>query len=292
MRLAHLSDLHVLDLTGVKARHFMNKRITGALNLLSFRRDSHPTWLVERALHAVEALNVDHTVVTGDLTNLSLPSEFQRARQLLDRLADWDRLSVVPGNHDIYTRESARANRFESYFGDLMWRDGLPEKDQRYPWFKKIASTHIVGLCSAQPVAPLMAVGHVGEAQLDRMKRHLEQAYQPGDTIVALIHHNLHERAARKNLMHGLKDRALVLDTCADLGVNLMLHGHTHHPHHFMHGAMAVTGCGSSTTRPDGAMQTAHFNVYELSQGKLMSTTRHAFDPSTESFQALSERRT
>ena len=34
LRLAHLSDLHVLDLTGVRARDFLNKRLTGGATLL------------------------------------------------------------------------------------------------------------------------------------------------------------------------------------------------------------------------------------------------------------------
>ena len=42
MRFAQISDIHVPDFEGVTARDFMNKRITGALNLLTGRRGSHP----------------------------------------------------------------------------------------------------------------------------------------------------------------------------------------------------------------------------------------------------------
>ncbi len=46
-------------------------------------------------------MNVDHLVVTGDLTFSAEPREFERAAELLRPFADARKLSVVPGNHDV-----------------------------------------------------------------------------------------------------------------------------------------------------------------------------------------------
>ena len=111
MRLAHISDLHVLDLTGARARDFLNKRITGSATLFARRSTAHQTSVVQAAIRDINEQAPDHVVVTGDLTNLSLRSEFEAATGLLRELGGRDRLSVVPGNHDVYTRESR--GRFE-----------------------------------------------------------------------------------------------------------------------------------------------------------------------------------
>ena len=49
MLLAHISDLHVLDLTGVRPWRFLNKRMTGGLNLVLGRRRMHRIEVVEAA---------------------------------------------------------------------------------------------------------------------------------------------------------------------------------------------------------------------------------------------------
>ena len=49
MRLAHISDLHVLDLKGIKPWRFLNKRVTGGLNLLLGRSKIHRPELLDTA---------------------------------------------------------------------------------------------------------------------------------------------------------------------------------------------------------------------------------------------------
>ena len=114
---------------------------------------------------------VDHILVTGDLTNLALESEFARARGLLEPIALYERLSIVPGNHDIYTRGSERDQRFERYFGDLMWSAETTPSEQTYPWYKDVQGVGVVGLCSARPRLPFIATGEIGKEQLKRLEK-------------------------------------------------------------------------------------------------------------------------
>src|SRR6476469_7735236 len=100
-----------------------NKRITGYANTLLSRGRVHRREYLLAVLRAA-AKDADHVVVTGDITNLSLESEFEEARALLDTMrAD---LTVIPGNHDIYLPSTHLYRRFPHHFGTFM-RSDLPE---------------------------------------------------------------------------------------------------------------------------------------------------------------------
>ncbi len=281
MRIAQLSDVHVLDLEGVTLRRFFNKRITGLANLRGKRHNAHPIALLERAIDDVLAQEVDHVVVTGDLTNLSLESEFSRARELLSRLGGPDRLSVIPGNHDVYTRGAQRARRFEGYFGEWMWPPG---KERTYPWHKQVGDVELFGFCSAVPRMPLIATGVVSKDQLSRFRALAETRSAGKRFAIALVHHNLHARGSRKDAMHGLTNRDALLSTCQSAGVNLMLHGHTHVAHKFEHNGMLVVGSGSSTWDSEDPAHVARYNIYTIDDGALVDTTVRRYDPASKTF--------
>lgn len=284
MRLAHLSDVHVLDLEGVRWHRFLNKRVTGLVNVVGRRRSAHPTALLEAAVAELAAApDVDHVVVTGDLSNLALESEFARARAILAPLAG--RLSVIPGNHDVYTRGAARTRRFESVFGDWMW----PADDaQAYPWMKHLGpagdGVALFGFCSAVPRMPLMATGHVSHDQLARFEALVAGGALAGRTGVALVHHNLHPRGFRKDAMHGLKNRDPFVATLARGGVKLLLHGHTHVAHRFTQEGVDIVGSGSSTWASDQAEHVARYNVYDLDAHGLARLEVRRWDPTAQRF--------
>ena len=281
MRIAHLSDIHVLDLTGVRAWRYLNKRLTGLANVIGSRRNAHPVHVLEAAIAGLVADPVDHVVITGDLSNLALESEFERARALIAPLGGYDRLSVIPGNHDIYTRGSARSKRFEGYFGDLMWSGGA---DRTFPWFKDLGEVKLIGFNSAFPTAPLMAVGGVDDAQLDRLRGLASSGALGGGCACALVHHNLHPRGWRKDRMHGLQNRDALIGACADAGVSVILHGHTHKAHRFDRDGVTIIGCGSSTWSDPAPAHMARYNVYDIGDGALRSTEVRIYDPERGAF--------
>ncbi|PKN58691.1 MAG: hypothetical protein CVU56_04440 [Deltaproteobacteria bacterium HGW-Deltaproteobacteria-14] len=281
MRIAHLSDVHVLDLTGVRAWRYLNKRLTGLANVIGSRRNAHPVHIFEAAIASLRADPVDHVVITGDLSNLALESEFERARALIAPLGGYDRLSVIPGNHDIYTRGSARSKRFEAYFGELMWPDGA---ERTFPWFKDLGEVKLIGFNSAFPTAPLIAVGEVGPDQLRRLHALSAGGALAGGCAVALVHHNLHSRGWRKDRMHGLQDRDAVIAACAEAGVSVVLHGHTHKAHRFVRDGVTVIGCGSSTWSDPAPAHMARYNVYDVGDGALRSTQVRIYDPQRGAF--------
>ena len=131
----------------------------------------------------VKTLSPDHILITGDLTTTALETEFQGARlALADLLADRERTTVLPGNHDRYTTNSVRSKKFEAYFGEFAPRVA-------YPWLRFLDDhTAILGLdptrshISARgflPPAQLVEAQELFEAQKDRIHRLIVACHYP-----------------------------------------------------------------------------------------------------------------
>jgi len=142
----------------------------------------------------------------------------------------------------------------------------------------------LLGFGSAVARLPFFATGHVAPAQLARLAE-LAPALA-GTFPVALVHHNLHVRGFRKDKMHGLVNRDGFLDACAAAGVRLVLHGHTHVSHRFVHAGIDVIGSGSSTWSSDHEDHIARFNVYHIERGRLADVEVHRYDRATDRFTA------
>src|SRR5579883_3286669 len=118
MRIAHFSDLHLLNLDGVRPHRFLNKRLSGYANIALKRGHVHKAAYVRAIAQEVRRQAIDHVCITGDLTNLALETEYELAREVIEKDLGLDpsRVTVVPGNHDLYTRGAQRAGRFRVYF--------------------------------------------------------------------------------------------------------------------------------------------------------------------------------
>src|SRR5688572_10373746 len=203
MRVAHFSDLHVLALDGVSRLRLLNKRFTGWVNLKLKRAHKHRPAYVRAIAREITRAKIDHVVITGDLTNLALEQEFEATKQLLeDELElDAENVTVVPGNHDLYTRGALRSRRFTTFFSHYMESD-LPELAAeiplgRFPVVKLRGPLAIIGMSSAVPRPPLMASGKLGQAQLNALERILEHPEVKKRTAVVALHHPVHNPPSR-----------------------------------------------------------------------------------------------
>src|SRR5262245_29632072 len=169
MRVAHFSDLHVLALEGVERSRFLNKRFTGWVNLRLKREHKHRPAHVRAVAREVARVKADHVVITGDLTNLALEQEFEAVRRLIEEeldIASSD-VTIVPGNHDLYTQGAMRARRFTRFFAPYLESD-LPALSAdislgRFPIVKLRGPLAIIGMSSAVPRMPLVASGELGK---------------------------------------------------------------------------------------------------------------------------------
>jgi 3',5'-cyclic AMP phosphodiesterase CpdA len=266
-RFLHTSDIHFLDLSGVAARRYVGKRLTGWLNLRLRRGRKHDPMLFDRMAQRVPDLHVDRVVVTGDLTNLSLEPEFELTRRKLDALPV--PCTVIPGNHDTYTAGSARAHRFEAYLGHLMGGERLD--GTRYPFMEREGGVALIGVSTAVPTPPFDATGVVGPAQLQRLGRLLVAAKHDKLARIVLIHHPPVAGVSKPSkMLVDLEDFAAVI---RKHGAELVLHGHEHVRLETAlegpDGPVPVHGAASGTSLCHRPRREASFSIYEVSPSGL-----------------------
>jgi 3',5'-cyclic AMP phosphodiesterase CpdA len=307
MKIAHFSDLHLLALDGVPARRFLNKRLTGWANLRLKRGSIHRASYVRAIAREVRRLDIEHVVVTGDLTNLALEGEFALARQVLEEELGLEpyRVTIVPGNHDLYTRGALTSRRFERYFAPYLESD-LPELavdagGGRFPVVKLRDRVAFVALSSAVPRPPLVAAGELGREQIAALARVLAHPEVAGRTIVLVLHHPaVHGWSRLKTHIEGLRDAPALIGELRSLAGGLVLHGHLHRRIQRSldtgAGQMLQVGATSASLHHEEPDRMAGFNVYEVGdeadrRGPKPSTARvlaHVYSPETDTFRVES----
>lgn len=261
LRFLHTSDIHLLDLSGVSLRRYLNKRLTGRVNLALSRGRSHDGRLFDAMMRMAPELRVDRLVVTGDLTNLALEPEFSLVQRTL--AAAPVPITVIPGNHDTYTRGSVRTGRFESFLSEFMQGERLD--DQAYPFVHRQGGVAFIGVSTAVASLPLYAIGKVGGDQLQRLGTLLQRTAAEGLCRVVLIHHPVVDGVS--GARHDLVDRTGFADVIAAHGAELVLHGHEHRTVETVlpgpDGPVPVHGVSSGTSVSTQPGRQACFSVYE-----------------------------
>jgi len=225
--LVHISDVHLGPLTGLRPWHWNTKRALGYVNWHRGRRFVHQPDLADRIAADALAQPHDHIAVTGDLANLGLPVEFVRARAWLDALGGPERVTVVPGNHDIYTGRMFGASCLDSWAPYMRnseaWRKG---ETVRFPFVRIMGPVALIGLNSAVPTPPFVAAGRLGDGQIAQLAACLDRLGEARLIRVVLIHHPpLPGQAPPRR---ALADAAALADVLDRHGAELVLHGHNH----------------------------------------------------------------
>jgi 3',5'-cyclic AMP phosphodiesterase CpdA len=285
MRVAHFSDVHALSLEGVRPWSFLNKRVAGYANLRLHRRAKHPVALFRALVADLNQRAVDHVIVTGDLTNLSLPPEFRLARQILDGIAlGPGEVTVVPGNHDVYTLSALRARWFAQLIGPYACSDGAAAVE--FPLVRVRGEIAVIGLNTALPSPPPLADGWLGRGQLRALEERLSAL--DGKFRIVALHHPPYKN--RHSVLRGLRDRGALQKVLARVGAELVLHGHEHRDLRQElpgpRGAIPVIGVGSGTYDDERRERRARYNIYTIEGGRLVAVETRVHDASREQFAA------
>jgi 3',5'-cyclic AMP phosphodiesterase CpdA len=223
--LIHISDFHLCQPRGSFPHRFFNKRLFSYLSWRIRRRRQHCPEILAALTRAVQSAHPDCVAVTGDLTQLALPSEFDRALSVLQAIGPPQKVLVVPGNHDALVNASWPDSY--SRWSDYMASDAVAsEKPVEYPVLRIHGHVALIGLCSAHPTPILSAAGSMGVRQLQRLAEILDATADRRLFRVVLIHHppkpdmvSFHKR---------LKDADAFGRLVKRYGVELILHGHAH----------------------------------------------------------------
>lgn len=230
-KLAQLTDVHLGPLPPFRPRHWNVKRALGFINFRRNRRAFDDPALVNALTADLAAQDVDHTTVTGDLTNIGMPPEFAQSLAWLQRVGPPGDVTVIPGNHDVYTRlwRDPGIERWRAYMAPRDSRDAVaglpPPLATGFPFVRTFGRFALIALNSAVYMPPAIPAGRVGPAQTARfveISRHLHKA---GYVRIVLIHHPpLGVHGTRRCL----RDAAAFEGALLDVGAELVIHGHNH----------------------------------------------------------------
>ena len=229
-KLAHISDVHLGPLPPVLPWQLANKRITGYLNWKLNRRSQMGIDVLAPLVAHMKASNPDHIIVSGDLTNLALPSEINRMEQWLRDLGDPGFVSATLGNHDAYVPGAARA--CQRSWAPYMRGDGetdVPGPDAapvQSPYRRDRGDVAMIIANSGVATLPFIAGGWLGKRQISHAANLIRLARADGKQIVFVVHHPPFQGATP--FVKKLFDDAALRQMLARNGVDLVLHGHTH----------------------------------------------------------------
>ena len=211
--IAHITDPHLSPAPMPGFADLRLKRVMGFINWKRGRERLNDMALLKRLVEDLRAQRPDHVAVTGDLVNIGMPIEFQRAALWMETLGEPADVSFVPGNHDAYVRASMPL--LATTFAPWATSDDAPESKATYPYLRVRGEIAIIGLSSAVPTAPLMATGRLGKKQLEAFAELLRQTGAKGLARVVLIHHP--PLAGVTPPLRGLSDAAAIRTRCARL---------------------------------------------------------------------------
>lgn len=265
MRLIHLTDPHLSTLEGTSFAQLSGKRWSGYLSWRRKRREQHQPAMLSRVVDAVHAEQPDFILITGDLAHIGLTSEVKQIRSWLESLGAPDKILVIPGNHDVYHRDSwaAVSDAWGPYLHipDLDRSDPGSDNRSFYPVQHDLGRCNLIATSSALPTVVFSATGRLGENQLARLDQRLGEV-DPQNFCCLLIHHPP---------LPGMISRRKALDDAADLEVllakhrvDLILHGHNHKNSSSLCGQTRIFSTNSASSVVAGRQ--AAYRVFEVKQ--------------------------
>jgi 3',5'-cyclic AMP phosphodiesterase CpdA len=271
--LAHLSDPHLSSPAQASLGELLNKRISGYLSWRLRRRREHRPEVLDALLRDLASTNPDHTVITGDLTHLGLPSEFQKVERWLPSVGSPAEVTLIPGNHDAYVN----ADWHETF---ALWADYMAsdpgkgragaERDfqNTFPILRVRCQTALIGISTAQPSPLFFASGSVGQAQLHKLDRILAETRREGLMRIVLIHHPPVPGVVswRKRLTDAVELRSIIQRQ----GAELILYGHGHRAALTElatgEGSVMTIGVPSASALGQKPGRRARYHVYDLTR--------------------------
>jgi 3',5'-cyclic AMP phosphodiesterase CpdA len=265
-----------------------------------------------RALEYVHSLGVDHIIVTGDITANGTSADFRIARSLLASMGvlDTRRLTVVPGNHDVFggvhtaedvltfpkqckmTDQVARLQHFSSAFHETFERTLHHSEKRPFPFAKVLGDVVVIGVNTVAPYSrvrnPLGSNGDVDDGSFESLVELLYSPLFKGKRKVVALHHHFHKmREVRAGAMHSvwgriekhtmkLRGKSRLLKLFATTGVDLVVHGHVHESFEYTRDGVRCLNAGGSIAHDNS--EDLHVNIVRL-DGEECKAEIHSIPP-------------
>lgn len=240
------------------------------------------TIVADALVQDIRNLDPDHIVVTGDLTSLALPGEFETAHKILAPLFQPGRATLLPGNHDLYVPSVVRDRLYEKWFSEWTNSDLKADNDllngcNDYPFpLVRFLGDDVVLLClrDARPTSLYDSSGKVPREQVEALERILSSELVADRIKILGLHYGLVGRDGRSDgFFHRLRNADAIRDLAEKYDISLVIHGHIHR--RFVHkqcsvGSMAIANPGAVAFR--GLSMAYH--LYEIHQDHIKLHSR------------------
>lgn len=294
---AQLSDPHLTSLANVRVPKLLSKRGLGYLSWRRKRRHEHRREVLDALQQDLRREPVELVLVTGDLTHIGLPEEFEEARAWLRQMGEPDQIALVPGNHDACVK--APWETTYALWHDYMAPDaatGAADSAVEFPTLRVRGEIAFIGLSTAVPTPPLLATGIVGPQQLERLAALLHDTAQRHLFRVVYLHHcplARHEKWRKR-----LQDAPALEAVLKEHGAELIVHGHGHRSHYRTlathHGVAPVIAVPSASAMGRNGAQKASYNRYAVqrnSRGWVLEIEARRYNDSRGEFEAVESSR-
>jgi 3',5'-cyclic AMP phosphodiesterase CpdA len=277
-RIAHISDPHI-------SRQFYREHIK-SLKML---------------LRSIVDMGIDHIVISGDIVSTGHEDDYYLAREIFSKLGllDTKRLTVVPGNHDIfggphravdvlsfpqhirgvdYVRNK---NMFVQAFAETF--QGVRRLAGRafFPFVKEIGPFRFLGLNSVPPWSlrynPLGTNGFVNQEQFSALESIVPELQDDEFVNTIICHHHFNDLIREEDVPSNnfwkkvesktmrMKKRKKLLRLFSEMNARYVLHGHIHRNEVYeRNGILFANGAGAICDDP---VRYLKYNVLEHDDG-------------------------
>ncbi|MFT5699935.1 MAG: 3',5'-cyclic AMP phosphodiesterase CpdA [Desulforhopalus sp.] len=229
--LAHFSDPHFARVDHIGTDELLNKRLLGYLKWKLKRQGVHSDELITILNKDLQRTKPDHIAITGDLTQLGLPIEFEITRDWLQTLGTANKVTVIPGNHDTYVETDW--HKTFAHWLDYMEPDVQDQPtdlksslDGLFPTLRIRNRIALIGVNTAYPCGLHLATGKIGDDQLRKLEIILKQISGKRLFRIILIHHPPVQSIV--SWRRRLTDASSLRIMLKRYGAELVLFGHAH----------------------------------------------------------------
>ena len=278
MRLIHITDPHLTSLDAWRPGLKSGKRWLSWLSWQIRRRHRHRPARLNALIAHLEATRPDAWAITGDLCQIGLEQEAREAAAWLKQLAPASRVALVPGNHDIFARDSI--NSIARHW--VKWLQVNPAAAE-WPVVRTFDDVVLIGLNSAVVTPIAKATGKLGQTMRERLLRVLKE--NRGRCRVVLIHPPPLPGSCKPR--KALVDASELASVLQAQGPALVLHGHLHRNLEYGmncdDGSETAVFCTASASAggSQGAAAARIFDISPVSDGYRVEMRLKALDAST-----------
>jgi Icc protein len=262
MRVAHLSDVHVLERRQGGGSP-VGDGYTLRTRLVSYARSFAPEARVEklrRSLAAARESGASHVVISGDLTEIGNDAQFDVFAQALhDSKITPSSVTLVPGNHDAYTSETSWARAMSgplAAFAESSAGKAGKVVDRGDVVFLPIDASCFQSITRAG--------GEITRATSDAIEARLVDPALERKTVVLVLHHPpFAPRGRVSGWVDGLRGSTRLLEIVQRHANVQVLHGHLHKAVDCFAGGCRIFGAPAVVDD----RESARVRVYELKSG-------------------------